>query len=114
MGKTCLARAVLHRPEIASRFEQKFFVSAVSANTSVALAALIGLHLGLKPGKDLTKDVVQYFSGQPPCLLILDNLETPWEPMESRNGVEEFLSLLTDVENLALIVSVPCSRHSAS
>ncbi|KAJ7837122.1 P-loop containing nucleoside triphosphate hydrolase protein, partial [Mycena leptocephala] len=113
MGKTCLARAVLHHPEIASRFEQKFFVSAVSANTSVALAALIGLHLGLKPGKDLTKDVVQYFSGQPPCLLILDNLETPWEPMESRNGVEEFLSLLTDVDSLALIITMRGAERPA-
>jgi hypothetical protein len=106
MGKTGLARAVLHHPDITTKFEHRFFVSAESATTSIELAALLGLHLKLKPGKDLTKSVVQYFSEQPPCLLILDNLETPWEPMHSRPGVEEFLSLLTDVPHLALIVSL--------
>jgi hypothetical protein len=62
------------------------------------------MHLGLNPGKDLTKPVVQYFTGKPASLLIIDNLETTWEPMQSRSGVEEFLSLLTDVPHLALIV----------
>jgi hypothetical protein len=104
MGKTSLARAALHHPEIAAKFEHRFFVSAESATTSIELAALIGLHLGIGPGQDLTKAVVQYFSKQSPSLLILDNLETPWEPMHCRPGVEEFLSLLTDVAHLALIV----------
>jgi hypothetical protein len=104
MGKTSLARAVLHHPDIAKKFESRYFVSAESATNSIELAALIGLHLGLDPGKDLTKYVVQYFSRKPPCLLILDNLETPWEPIHSRGGVEELLSLLTDVPHLALIV----------
>lgn len=107
MGKTTLAKAVLHHPKITSRFKHKLFVNAESTSTSVELAALIGLHLGLKPGKDLTKSVVRYLSGQTSCLLILDNIETPWEPMESRRGVEQFLSLLTDISRLALIVCVP-------
>jgi hypothetical protein len=34
----------------------------------------------------------------------LDNLETVWEPIQCRSGVEEFLSLLTDIGHLALIV----------
>ncbi|KAJ7775816.1 hypothetical protein B0H14DRAFT_2159297, partial [Mycena olivaceomarginata] len=106
MGKTSLAKAVLHHPDTFTRFEHKFFVSAESATTSIELAALIGLHIGLKPGQDLTRPVVQYFSRKPPCLLILDNLETPWEPIQSRNGVEEFLSLLTDVAHLALIITM--------
>ncbi|KAJ7898707.1 hypothetical protein B0H14DRAFT_2557196 [Mycena olivaceomarginata] len=103
MGKTSLARAVLHHPDICTRFEHRFFVSAESATNNIELAALIGLHVGLNPGADLTKPVVQYFLRQPPCMLILDNLETPWEPMQSRGGVEEFLSLLTDVLHVALI-----------
>ncbi|KAF8209277.1 hypothetical protein K438DRAFT_1812106 [Mycena galopus ATCC 62051] len=105
MGKTSLARAVLHHPDTSSKFEHRFFVSAEAATTSVELAALIGLHVGLKPGQDLTKPVVQYFSRKMSCLLILDNLETVWEPIHSRAGVEEFLSLLTSLEHLALILS---------
>ncbi|KAJ6472106.1 hypothetical protein C8R45DRAFT_836176, partial [Mycena sanguinolenta] len=83
MGKTSLARAALHHSDTLARFEQRFFVSAEPATTSVELAALIGLHIGLNPGEDLTRAVVQYLSKTPSCLLILDNLETVWEPIQS-------------------------------
>jgi len=106
MGKTSLARAVLHNPDTLTKFEQRFFVSAEPATTSIELAALIGLHIGLDPGQDLTKAVVQYFAKNSSCLLILDNLETVWEPIQSRSAVEEFLSLLSDVQHLGLIVCV--------
>ncbi|KAF8143926.1 hypothetical protein K438DRAFT_1874913 [Mycena galopus ATCC 62051] len=113
MGKTSLARTVLHHPETSSKFEHRFFVSAEAATTSVELAALIGLHVGLKPGQDLTKPVVQYFSRKMSCLLILDNLETVWEPIHSRAGVEEFLSLLTSLEHLALIITMRGAERPA-
>src|SRR4051812_4737298 len=77
MGKTSLAQAVLHQPEITTRYAQnRFFVSCTSATTKLELANLIGSHLGLKPGKDLTQAVLQHFSKNPPSLLILDELET--------------------------------------
>jgi hypothetical protein len=77
MGKTSLATAALHNPDIGAKYEQRVFVACDSATSPLELAALIGSHVGLKPGKDLTKPVLQYFSRGPPCLLILDNLETP-------------------------------------
>ncbi|KAJ7349658.1 hypothetical protein DFH08DRAFT_807008 [Mycena albidolilacea] len=113
MGKTSLAKAVLHHPDTSTKFANQFFVSAEPASTSIDLAALIGLHVGLNPGKDLTRPVVQYFSRKPGSLLILDNLETVWEPIESRGGVEEFLSLLTDVENFALIITMRGAERPA-
>ncbi|KAJ7843382.1 P-loop containing nucleoside triphosphate hydrolase protein [Mycena leptocephala] len=97
MGKTSLARAALHHPDTVLKYEHRFFVAADSATTSIELAAQIGMYLGIKPGKDLTKPVVRFLSGKTSCLLILDNLETPWEPVQSRPGVEEFLSLLADI-----------------
>ncbi|KAJ7355875.1 hypothetical protein DFH08DRAFT_803809 [Mycena albidolilacea] len=90
-----------------------FFVSAEAATTSVELAALVGLHAGLSPGKDLTKAVVQYFHRKPLSLLILDNLETVWEPIQSRGQIEEFLSLLTDIEHLALIITMRGTERPA-
>ncbi|KAJ7725185.1 P-loop containing nucleoside triphosphate hydrolase protein, partial [Mycena metata] len=112
MGKTSLARAVLHHTDTCTKFEHRFFVSAEAATTAVELAALIGLHLGLEPGKDLTKPVVRYFARQTGlCLLILDNLETPWEPIQSRGGVEKILSLLADVEHLALMITMRGSEQ---
>ncbi|KAJ7867187.1 hypothetical protein B0H14DRAFT_3132919 [Mycena olivaceomarginata] len=95
IGKTSLARAVLHHPDIAARYVQnRFFVACNSATTKIELANLIGSHLGLKPGKDLTQAVLQHFSNNPPSLLILDELETLWEPASSRANIEELLSLL--------------------
>ncbi|KAJ7732013.1 hypothetical protein B0H16DRAFT_1468818 [Mycena metata] len=112
MGKTSLARAALHHTDTCAKFEHRFFVSAEAATTAVKLAALIGLHLGLEPGKDLTKAVVLYLARQTgPCLLILDNLETPWEPIQSRGGVENLLSLLTEVEDLALMITMRGSER---
>ncbi|KAJ7822898.1 hypothetical protein B0H14DRAFT_3146200, partial [Mycena olivaceomarginata] len=106
MGKTSLAKAILHYPQTLEKFQHRFFVSAEAATTSIELAALIGLHVGLNPGTDLTRPVVQYLSQKPSCLLILDNLETVWEPIQSRGGIEEFLSLLTEVKHLALLTTM--------
>ncbi|KAJ7336827.1 hypothetical protein DFH08DRAFT_1017920 [Mycena albidolilacea] len=106
MGKTSLAKAILHYPQTLEKFQHRFFVSAEAATTSIELAALIGLHVGLNPGTNLTRPVVQYLSQKPSCLLILDNLETVWEPMQSRGGIEEFLSLLTAVKHLALLITM--------
>ncbi|KAF8206106.1 hypothetical protein K438DRAFT_1756827 [Mycena galopus ATCC 62051] len=113
MGKTSLARAALHHPDICSKFEHRFFVSAESATTNIELAALIGLHIGLDPGEDLTNSVVQYFSKNRYCLLILDNLETVWEPMQSRAGIEEFLSLLSGLEHFAIMITMRGAERPA-
>jgi hypothetical protein len=108
MRKTSLARALIHHAEITGKYSQnRFFITCDSAATQVELAALIGAHLELKPGKDLTHPVIQHFSRTPDSLLILDNLETLWEPADSRSPIEEFLSLLTGVDHLALLVSPP-------
>ncbi|KAJ7733368.1 P-loop containing nucleoside triphosphate hydrolase protein [Mycena olivaceomarginata] len=107
MGKTSLARAVLHHPETTARYvHNRFFVACTSATTKLELVNLIGGHLGLKPGKNLTHAVLQHFSKNSPSLLILDELETLWEPLSSRLDIEELLSLLTGVEDLALMITM--------
>ncbi|KAJ7023143.1 P-loop containing nucleoside triphosphate hydrolase protein, partial [Mycena alexandri] len=107
MGKTSLARIVLHHEQITAKYHgNRFFVACDMASSKTELAGLIGAHLGIKPGKDLTQAVLWYFTNGPPSLLILDNLETPWEPVESRKDVEELLSLLTDITSLALMVTM--------
>ncbi|KAJ7141769.1 hypothetical protein C8R43DRAFT_587699, partial [Mycena crocata] len=113
IGKTSLARAVVHHPDIHIKYEHKVFIAADSATNCLELAGSIGSHLGLKPAMDLTKTVVQHFLRGPPSLLILDNLETPWDPLESRGAVEEFLSLLTDIPHLALIVTMRGAERPA-
>ncbi|KAJ7707956.1 hypothetical protein B0H16DRAFT_1438710 [Mycena metata] len=107
MGKTSLAQTVLHHEEIVLKYQgNRFFVACDTAASKVELAGLIGAHLGMKPGKDLTQAVLFCLSEGPPTLLILDNLETVWEPAESRKEVEGFLSLLTDITSLALMITM--------
>ncbi|KAJ7336779.1 P-loop containing nucleoside triphosphate hydrolase protein, partial [Mycena albidolilacea] len=113
MGKTSLAKAILHHSDTCVKFAHRFFVSAESASTSTELAALIGLHVRLNPGKDITKPVIQYFSRKPHSLLILDNLETVWGEIQSRGRTKEFLSRLTEVEHLALIITMQGAERPA-
>ncbi|KAJ7732674.1 hypothetical protein B0H16DRAFT_1328562 [Mycena metata] len=107
MGKTSLARTVVHHEEVTTKYHgNRFFVACDTAASKTELADLIGAHLGLTPGKDLTRAILQHFSSNPPSLLILDNFETVWEPTKSRQEIEEFLSLLTDINSLALMITM--------
>ncbi|KAJ7482645.1 hypothetical protein FB451DRAFT_1442157 [Mycena latifolia] len=115
MGKTSLARAILHYPQVFAKYEEhRFFVACDAASSSIELAALIGTHLGLKPGQDLMEPVIWYFTHSPPSLLILDNLETVWEPRESRADVGKFLALLANIEHLALIITMRGAERPAT
>ncbi|KAJ7123970.1 hypothetical protein C8R43DRAFT_958873 [Mycena crocata] len=59
MGKTTLARTILHHPHITATYQQlRFFVACDAASSKGELAALIGTHLGLNPGRDLSGPIV--------------------------------------------------------
>ncbi|KAJ7644945.1 hypothetical protein FB45DRAFT_1116920 [Roridomyces roridus] len=106
MGKTSLARAALHDPSLSERYQHHLYVSCEWASTGIDIAGIIAEHLGLPSGKNLTKAVLRTLAARGSCLLILDNLETTWEPLETRAGVQDLLSLLTDIPHLALIVTM--------
>ncbi|KAJ6542326.1 P-loop containing nucleoside triphosphate hydrolase protein [Mycena vulgaris] len=115
IGKTSLAKTVLHQPIVAGKYGQhRFFVPCDLASTKEELVILIGAHLGLKPKKDLAKLILHHFTTNPACLLILDNLETLWEPPDIRRQIEQFLSLLTDIKHLALIITMRGTERPAS
>ncbi|KAJ6569168.1 P-loop containing nucleoside triphosphate hydrolase protein, partial [Mycena capillaripes] len=106
MGKTTLAMAALNHPAITEKYSLKHFISCESSNTYGDLVYNVGLHLGLEPSSHLSKAMVRHFEGCGPCLVVLDNFETPWEPMESRGQVEEFISLLADIPTVALLITM--------
>ncbi|KAJ7015881.1 P-loop containing nucleoside triphosphate hydrolase protein, partial [Mycena alexandri] len=107
MGKTSLAKTVVHHEEVTTKYHgNRFFVTCDTASSKSELAGLIGAHLGMKPGKDLMRAVLQRLLSNPPSLLILDNLETVWEPTKTRQEIEEFLSLLTNIRSLALVITM--------
>ncbi|KAJ7024867.1 P-loop containing nucleoside triphosphate hydrolase protein, partial [Mycena alexandri] len=107
MGKTSLAKAVLHHSKVTAKYNtNRFFIACDGSTNKVELVNIIGAHLGLKPGKDLNQGVFSHISNAPPTLLVLDNLETLWDPPEARKEIEEFLSLLTDITSLALMITM--------
>ncbi|KAJ7267937.1 P-loop containing nucleoside triphosphate hydrolase protein [Mycena rebaudengoi] len=106
MGKTSLATAVLHSPQLEAKYAHRYFVPCHSSPTCTELAATIADHIGLEKGSNMTKKIAHYFAHAPPSLLVLDNLETPWEPLSSRSEVEEFLSLMTEVPHLGLMITL--------
>ncbi|KAJ7023859.1 hypothetical protein C8F04DRAFT_1270925 [Mycena alexandri] len=78
-------------------------------NIHKVLYAIVKLHMKSETAGSLPPLMVDHigdFMEKPQCLLMLDNLETPWEPTHSRGGVEEFLSLLTDIHHVALIITM--------
>ncbi|KAJ7264341.1 P-loop containing nucleoside triphosphate hydrolase protein, partial [Mycena rebaudengoi] len=106
MGKTSLARTALHNTQVEAKYSHRYFVPCHSSPTCTELAATIADYIGLETGSNMTKRIAHYFAHAPPSLLILDNLETPWESLSSRSEVEEFLSLLTDVMHLGLMITL--------
>jgi hypothetical protein len=112
MGKTTLALAALHSSDVERKYEHRYFVSCESANSASDLISSVGSHLGLEQSKQLSKIIFRHFLGRGPAVLVLDNMETPWEPGSTRAKVEEFLSLLADVPQLALIVSFAISSSA--
>jgi GTPase SAR1 family protein len=108
MGKTSLAMAALHNQQVEAKYSHRYFVPCHSSPTCTELVATIADHIGLEKGSNMSKRVAHYFANAPPSLLVLDNLETCWEPLASRSEVEEFLSLLTDVLHLGVMVGDVC------
>ncbi|KAJ7244476.1 P-loop containing nucleoside triphosphate hydrolase protein, partial [Mycena rebaudengoi] len=104
MGKTSLATAALHNPQVEAKYSYQYFVPCHSSPTCNELAATIAVHIGLEKGSNMAKKIAHYFAHAPPSLLVLDNLETPWETLSSRAEVEEFLSLMTDIPQLGLMI----------
>ncbi|KAJ7262916.1 hypothetical protein C8J57DRAFT_1513156 [Mycena rebaudengoi] len=113
IGKTSLALAALHHEDIIAKYPHRHFISCESANNCSGLIATIGAYLGIEPSRQLSGDIVQYLSERGLTMLILDNFETPWEPLESRAAVEEFISLLTDIPQLALLITMRGAERPA-
>ncbi|KAJ7108901.1 P-loop containing nucleoside triphosphate hydrolase protein [Mycena crocata] len=106
MGKTTLAAAALHHPTTVDKYEHRHFITCESANTPADLLSIVGSYLGLEPSRQLSKAIVQHFKQCGPSLVVLDNLKTCWEPLQGRAAIEEFLSLLTDVPSLSLLITM--------
>lgn len=111
IGKTALALTAIHHSDIEAIFTHRYFISCESASNSADIVSALAAQLDIADSAQALKAVVRHLSSAAAAertLLVLDNLETPWEPPTSRGDVEGVLTHLTDIPHLGLLVSLPC------
>ncbi|KAF8192772.1 hypothetical protein K438DRAFT_857252 [Mycena galopus ATCC 62051] len=106
IGKTSLAKSALHHPDVIAKYPVRYFVACDSAQTVENLAFVVATALGLDLNEQLPKAIVRHLAAQPSCLVVLDNFETSWEPIEIRSRVEDFLAALGDFPHVGLLVTM--------
>ncbi|KAJ7715292.1 P-loop containing nucleoside triphosphate hydrolase protein, partial [Mycena olivaceomarginata] len=106
MGKTTLAMAALHHPKVGNKYQSRHFIPCESAHARDSLVAIIVSHFGIDTSSTSESAVLALLSAGQPCLMILDNFETPWEPLEGRAKVEAFLALLAEIPHVALVLTM--------
>ncbi|KAJ7195327.1 P-loop containing nucleoside triphosphate hydrolase protein [Mycena pura] len=106
IGKTSLATAVLHDRRVVVEYPHRYFVACHSTLGCSDLISSLASHIGLEKSANLARKITRHLSHSAKSLLILDNFETPWEPSSSRAEIEDFLSLLADVENVAIVITM--------
>ena len=105
IGKTSLTQAVGNHPDIIRRFgeDNRWFVSLDAVSSAAATQDAITRSIGGDPSQGFGATLV--LLRQQPGLLVLDNLETPWDPKTERRATEEILAALADIPGLALLAS---------
>jgi tetratricopeptide (TPR) repeat protein len=105
IGKTALTKAIANSGKVMTQFGQanRWFVELERATTAAELQDAITRALGTDPQSGF-KAVLELLR-QRPGLLVLDNLETPWDPVEQRRATEESLASLAAIPGVAVLAS---------
>lgn len=112
MGKTTLTRKVATSDEVTARFGDRcWFVELETVNDRTALQSAIMASMGLKQDSVSFTDALSWLRKEP-SLLVLDNLETPWEA--DKLNVEETLQQLYAVGKVSLLASLRGSEEPDS
>ncbi|WP_437330255.1 tetratricopeptide repeat protein [Sorangium sp. So ce381] len=105
VGKSTVSLAVLHRPEVVARFgERRFFARLDAAPDAESAAVALAGALRVASGPDLWQRAMSFLAAGP-AVLVLDNLETPWDG-DDQPGTEALLAELAAVPGLSLVASV--------
>ncbi len=105
IGKTTLTHAIAAHTDIIRRFgaDNRWFVKLETAATTAAMQDAIMRSLGCDPGRGFKAALLTLRDRQ--GLLILDNLETPWDLTSERRDTEDTLAGLAALPGLALLAS---------
>ena len=104
IGKTELTKAIARHEAVAHRFaERRFFVPLETATSAAAMQDAITIAIGGDPAHGLAA-ALQSLHGRD-TLLLLDNLETPWEPRGQRAATEQVLAELAAISGIVVLAS---------
>jgi tetratricopeptide (TPR) repeat protein len=105
IGKTEMTKAIARHADIVARFgERRWFVRLENAHTADKMKDVITRALGCDPQYGFQAALGSLHGKL--SLLVLDNLETPWEPIAEREAIEEALADLAAVQGVALLASM--------
>ena len=105
IGKTALTRAVSNDAGVVERFGEanRWFVELDAATTAASMQDAVTRAVGADPQRGFRATLADI--RQRPGLLVLDNLETPWDPKSERRATEETLAALAAIPGLAVLAS---------
>jgi hypothetical protein len=105
LGKTTLTQAVANHGEIVERFgaDRRWFARLETAATAEAMKDAIIRAIGRDPAQGWAAALAALRDA--PGLLVLDNLETPWDPIGERRATEAALAELDAIPGLAVLAS---------
>jgi len=104
IGKTTLTRRVAADAAVVARFAaRRWFVELETANDDAALRIAIIQAIGRNPAATTFVEALAWLAQQP-GLLVLDNLETPWE--QDQRAVQDSLQMLAATPGVSLLSSL--------
>ncbi|TFK36010.1 P-loop containing nucleoside triphosphate hydrolase protein [Crucibulum laeve] len=108
IGKTTLALSVLHDHNIVDIFgTRRYFISCDAAITTDGLISIIAKYFNLEEKHKQSNAIIHYLNrSKEPVLIVLDNFETPWEILNQRSKVEDFLALLSNLPHLLIVLTM--------
>jgi hypothetical protein len=104
----------LHDKRIEEVFgPRRYFISCEVAKTIKDLVTVLANALGVPvQGESLQRQVLQHLTDlEQPTILVLDNLEAPWEIVEVKPDVEKLLSALANIKSLSLVITMRGSER---
>ncbi|KAJ6516443.1 P-loop containing nucleoside triphosphate hydrolase protein [Mycena sanguinolenta] len=112
IGKSSLALALLHRPEIKRQFHhRRLFIKCNSATGAFHLLSRLGSALGLPDvaadAKSYKETVFTSLRCSPvQCLIVFDELDDAWESPSTKREVEDLLTDLSNIPKVSLLLTL--------
>ncbi|KAF8258242.1 hypothetical protein EI94DRAFT_1755231 [Lactarius quietus] len=115
-GKTTLAHAALTHPRVREHYgDARYIVKCESLLSSGALMIQLAMTLGVfKAGSDASWSRIRALLIAKECIICFDNFESPWDqPGAIKASVEEFLSRITEIHHVTIIITMRGTERPA-